>query len=85
VAAQSFRYVGTTAHTLESGKPLEPGDFVYLDDEELGSPYNQTLLDEGVLIKMDPPEEKEEPSGKESGIKSSAKSRTQSASKDKEG
>ena len=45
-----FRYVGSRADQLANGRPIGPGDFVELTDEEIRDPHNETLVAEGKLI-----------------------------------
>lgn len=52
-AGKSYRYIGEHAENLASGRPLEPGEFVDLTDEQLGESYNTHLLNEGLLIPVD--------------------------------
>jgi hypothetical protein len=50
VAGKNYRYVGSHPETLDNGSPVAPGDYVKLTDEELKSPQNASLLEEGVLV-----------------------------------
>jgi hypothetical protein len=46
-----FRYVGDRADVLANGRPVEPGEFVKLSDQEASD--NQELVDTGKLLKID--------------------------------
>lgn len=52
MAGKKYRYVGNHAETLDDGRPVAPGDYVHLTDEEMKSPQNSSLAAEGVLIGM---------------------------------
>jgi hypothetical protein len=54
----SFRYVGTHVGDLHDGSPLEPGEFVQLDDDAITDPHNARLISEGLLLEV-PAEKKE--------------------------
>jgi hypothetical protein len=43
-----YKYIGPNAHTLNNGRPVEPGETVKLTKEEIEE--NQSLIDEGVLV-----------------------------------
>jgi RNA 3'-terminal phosphate cyclase len=49
-STQQYRFVGSHADTLANGRPVEPGEFVELTDEDLKEPQNATLLDDGLLM-----------------------------------
>lgn len=44
-----YRYVGLHADTLDDGRPVAPGDFVTLSDEDALLPHNAMLLADGNL------------------------------------
>jgi hypothetical protein len=46
-----FRYVGDRADVLANGRPVEPGEFVKLSDEDESD--NQELIDTGKLLKIE--------------------------------
>jgi hypothetical protein len=45
-----FRFVGTHADTLADGRPVEPGEFINLSDEEVEEAHNASLIHDGLLI-----------------------------------
>lgn len=45
------RFVGDHPDILANGRPVEPGEFVELSDEDLSA--NQGLVDEGKLLKIE--------------------------------
>jgi hypothetical protein len=45
-----YRYIGTRADQLANGRPVGPGDFVELTDEDLREPHNEMLAADGKLI-----------------------------------
>jgi hypothetical protein len=51
-----YRYVGDHPETLEHGQPIEPGEFVELDD--VSGTQNRMLIDDGKLVAI---EEESEP------------------------
>lgn len=55
-----YRYIGKTPDTLANGRPVAPGEFVELSDEEIKT--NQGLFEEGRLLEV-----------KKAGRRSSAK------------
>lgn len=52
--SSKYRFVGSHADNLASGRPLEPGEFVDLTEEQAQESYNAHLLDEGLLISVEP-------------------------------
>lgn len=48
IASHEYRYVGSHADLLANGRPVEPGEFVQLTDEEVGE--NQEFVDVGKLL-----------------------------------
>lgn len=46
-----FRYVGSTADTLANGRPVGPGEFVNLSEQEESD--NQALVEDGRLLKIE--------------------------------
>jgi hypothetical protein len=58
-----FRYVGSHADTLANGRPVEPGEFVKLSDEEAEA--NQGLIDDGHLTKVEGKSSKSKSKGEE--------------------
>lgn len=45
-----FRYIGSSAVLLGNGRPVEPGEFVTLTDDELRDNINETLIHDELLI-----------------------------------
>lgn len=45
-----YKYIGLNAHTLENGRPVEPGETVKLSPDEVKE--NQSMIDEGVLMSL---------------------------------
>jgi len=45
----TYRYIGRSATTLESGQPIGPGEYVTLTDEDMVG-QNQMYLDDGSFI-----------------------------------
>lgn len=45
-----YRFVGSHADSLADGRPVEPGEFVHLSDEEALEPHNASLLADGRMI-----------------------------------
>lgn len=39
--AKKYRFVGTHPDTLDDGRPIAPGEFVYLTDDEMRLPHNE--------------------------------------------
>jgi hypothetical protein len=58
---KEYRYVGTYATTLASGQPVEPGEFVYLDDSAVED--NQVMIEEEKLVATEQPSESGETKG----------------------
>lgn len=52
--AASYRFVGDHPDVLANGRPVEPGEFVNLTDEDVRDPYNETLIHDGRLIGANP-------------------------------
>lgn len=48
-----YRFVGSHADALASGRPVEPGEFVELTEEEVNDPYNQTLIKDENLFEVE--------------------------------
>lgn len=48
-----YRFIGTHADELESGRPLEPGEFTGPIEVTEEHPKNKQLLDDGLLIKIE--------------------------------
>ena len=46
-----YKYVGLNAHTLNNGRPVEPGEAVKLTSEEVKE--NESMIEEGTLIKLE--------------------------------
>jgi pyruvate/2-oxoglutarate dehydrogenase complex dihydrolipoamide acyltransferase (E2) component len=53
VESQRYRYMGSHADMLNSGRPIEPGEFVELTEEELKEPHNAMLLEDDKLMLVD--------------------------------
>lgn len=47
---KQYRFIGSHADMLASGRPVEPGEFVDLTDDELREPHNTMLLDDELLL-----------------------------------
>jgi len=45
-----YRFIGEHADTLADGRPVEPGEFVELSDEDLRERHNEMLVNDGNLI-----------------------------------
>lgn len=45
-----YRFVGNHADQLADGRPVAPGEFVNLSDEEMEDPHNAMLATDGHLI-----------------------------------
>jgi hypothetical protein len=58
---KEYRYIGTYATTLASGQPVEPGEFVYLDDSAVKD--NEAMIEEETLIATEQPSETGETKG----------------------
>ena len=43
-----YKYIGLNAHTLNNGRPVEPGETVKLSKEEIAE--NESMIEEGVLV-----------------------------------
>jgi hypothetical protein len=54
---EEYRFVGTHADTLVSGQPVEPGEFVYLDEEAVKG--NQAMIDDELLVATEQPAEED--------------------------
>jgi len=50
VAGKKYRFVGGHADMLGDGRPVAPGDFVQLTDEDLKDPHNEALAADGLLL-----------------------------------
>jgi len=48
-----YRFIGSHPESLASGRPIEPGEFVDLEDDDLEDPHNKMLLDDGHLITVE--------------------------------
>lgn len=55
--AKSYRFIGSHADQLSSGRPITPGEFLELTDEELREPHNEQLAADGLLLGIDKPAE----------------------------
>lgn len=47
---RQYRFVGSHADVLPNGRPIGPGEYVDLTDEEVRDPYYEMLLADGNLI-----------------------------------
>jgi hypothetical protein len=54
---QGFRFVGSHPDELESGQPIEPGQFIRADALDAKAPKNQQLIADGLLIDAKIPKE----------------------------
>lgn len=45
-----YRYVGDHADQLGSGRPVEPGEFIELTEEDLRDATNESLAHDGKII-----------------------------------
>lgn len=45
-----YRFVGDHADQLANGRPVEPGEFVELTDDDIRESYNEMLVADGNLI-----------------------------------
>jgi hypothetical protein len=52
-ATKKYRFIGSHAEILANGRPVEPGEFVELSDEEIREPQNETLAADGLLVGLD--------------------------------
>lgn len=50
MAEKEYRYIGSHADMLANGRPVEPGEYVDLTDEDLQENHNKMLLDDGKLL-----------------------------------
>lgn len=48
-----YRFVGDHAEVLANGRPVEPGEFVDLTEDELRDPFYEDLIHNGNLIGTD--------------------------------
>jgi hypothetical protein len=48
--SKRYRFVGSHADQLASGRPIAPGEFVDLTAEEAKDPYNAMLIADGNLV-----------------------------------
>lgn len=48
-----YRFVGSHADTLHNGRPVEPGEFVELTEDDLRDPYIEMLAHDENLIGTD--------------------------------
>ncbi len=55
-----YRFIGSHADSLDSGQPIEPGQFVELDDDEIRLPHNEALAADGFLIGVEEEAEHEQ-------------------------
>lgn len=49
-----FRYVDEVPGSLASGKPVEPGEYAELTEDEINDEFNADLIARGRLIEVDP-------------------------------
>lgn len=47
---KQYRFVGSHADMLASGRPVEPGEFVDLTDDEVRETHNEMLIADSNLI-----------------------------------
>lgn len=47
---QQYRFVGSHADMLANGRPVEPGEFVDLSEEDLAEVHNEMLVADGNLV-----------------------------------
>lgn len=45
-----FRYVDNHPVDLADGRPIAPGEFVFLSEEEADIPHNKSLIADGKLL-----------------------------------
>lgn len=50
-AKTEYKWVGGYAHTLNSGRPVEPGETVKLTKEDVDD--NKDLIDNGTLVETE--------------------------------
>lgn len=50
---KQYRFVGSHADMLANGRPVEPGEFVDLTDDEVREDHNEMLIADGNLIGTD--------------------------------
>jgi hypothetical protein len=50
VAEAQYRFVGSHADQTDDGRPLFPGDFVELTDDQLHEPHVEQLAHDGMLL-----------------------------------
>lgn len=75
MSTSKYRYVGIHPESLANGRPVEPGEFVDLSDDDFQDPHNEMLLLDGNLIEaVEPPPEEEQQDSPEEETKSSKKS-----------
>lgn len=48
-----YRFIGDHAEVLANGRPVEPGGFVDLTEDEVRDLHYETLIHDGVLIGID--------------------------------
>lgn len=53
VKTLQYRFVGDHAEILANGRPVEPGGFIDLTEEEVRDPFYEGLIHDGVLIGTD--------------------------------
>lgn len=51
---KQYRFVGEHADNLASGRPIEPGEFVDLTDDDVRDPFNEAMIADGLLIGTGP-------------------------------
>lgn len=56
-STKKYRFVGSHAETLANGRPVEPGEFVDLTDEDVREAHNEMLIADGNLIGIEDPAE----------------------------
>jgi pyruvate/2-oxoglutarate dehydrogenase complex dihydrolipoamide acyltransferase (E2) component len=49
----NYRFVGSHAETLDGGRPIEPGEFIELSDEDLSGDRIAGFVEDGLLIETD--------------------------------
>jgi hypothetical protein len=47
---RQYRYVGSHADVLADGRPIGPGEFIDLTDDQLRDPFYEDRLANGVII-----------------------------------
>jgi hypothetical protein len=68
---KKYRFVGQHADSLDSGRPIGPGEFVDLTDEEIEQPHAAGLIQVGLLVEASG--ETEDTGGKSRQVRSKAK------------